>query len=189
MKPLKILIAIAVLGWASAALAAEPLGFGLSKKYCLGDVCLGEANADHPDLKIGSVLKKAARYKKMPICNSSDASVYLRDVKFKNGTQGTIYLLADPGNPNVQLEKYFRISSITVKFDPFLSAEGVKELQQKIASRYGMEQTSTYAFGVKDGKRSISLTVSPWESRIAISGIDNPEFQAQSGCSPELPNL
>ncbi|MCE5180909.1 MAG: hypothetical protein LLG15_03820 [Betaproteobacteria bacterium] len=189
MKPLETLIIVAALGWASAALAAEPLGFGLSKKYCLGDVCLGEADADHPDLKIGATLKKAARYKKIPICNGSDALVYLRDVKFKNGTQGVVYLLADPGNPNTQIEKYFRISSITVKFDPFLSANDVKELQQKIAARYGMEQTSTYAFGVKDGKRLVSLTVSPWESRIAVSGIDNPEFQAQPGCSPKLPNL
>jgi len=115
--------------------------------------------------------------------------VYLRDVKFRNGTQGIIYLLADPGNLNARPEKYFRISSITVKFDPFLSAEGVKELQQKIASRYGMERSSSYGFGVKDGKRAISFTVSPWESRIAVNGIDNPEFQAQPGCSPKLPNL
>jgi hypothetical protein len=130
-----------------------------------------------------------ARHKKIPICNSSDASVYLRDVKFRNGTQGTIYLLADPGNLNVRHEKYFRICSVTVKFDPFLSAEGVKELQQKIADRYGMERSSSYGFGVKDGKRAISFTVSPWESRIAVNGIDNSEFQAQPGCSPKPPNL
>ncbi|GAO36919.1 hypothetical protein SCT_2334 [Sulfuricella sp. T08] len=189
MKQLKFLILALGLVWTTAILAGEPLGFGLLKKYCLGDICLGEADADHPELKIGEALRKAARYKKIPICNSSDASVYLRDVKFRNGTQGVIYLLADPGSPNAQPEKYFRISSITVKFDPFLSAEGVKELQQKIAARYGMERSSSYSFGVKDGKRSISFTVSPWESRIAVNGIDNPEFQAQPGCSPKIPNL
>lgn len=189
MKSLKFIIIVFVLSWTAVALAGEPLGFGLSKKYCLGDVCLGEADADHPELKIGEVLRKAARYKKAPICNSSDASVYIRDVKFRNGTQGIIYLLADPGNLNPQPEKYFRISSITVKFDPFLSAEAVKELQQKIAGRYGMERSSSYGYGVKDGKRSISFTVSPWESRIAVNGIDNPEFQAQPGCSPKPPNL
>jgi len=189
MKPLKYIIFVFALSWTTAALAGEPLGFGLSKKYCLGDVCLGEADADHPELKIGEALRKAARYKKIPICNKSDASVYLRDVKFRNGTQGIIYLLADPGNLNARPEKYFRISSITVKFDPFLSAEGVKELQQKIAGRYGMERSSSYGFGVKDGKRSISFTVSPWESRIAVNGIDNLEFQAQPGCSPKPPNL
>lgn len=189
MKQINYLIIIFSLIWTAAALAGEPPGFGLSKKYCLGDVCLGEADADHPELKIGEALKKAARYKKVPICNSSDASVYLRDVKFSNGTQGTIYLLADPTNPNAKLEKYFRISSIAVKFDPFLLADEVKELQQKIADRYGMERSSSYGFAVKDGKRSVSLTVSPWESKIAVSGIDNPEFQAQPGCSPKLPNL
>lgn len=189
MKLLKYLIIVVALGGTTATLAGELLSFGLSKKYCLGEVCLGEADADHPQLKIGETLRKAARHKKIPICNSSDASVYLRDVKFRNGTQGVIYLLADPGNPNARPEKYFRISSITVKFDPFLSAEGVKELQQKIADRYGMERSSSYGFGVKDGKRTISLTVSPWESRIAVNGIDNPEFQAQPGCSPKLPNL
>ncbi|MBU1690157.1 MAG: hypothetical protein KJ958_14155 [Gammaproteobacteria bacterium] len=189
MKSLKYIVIAFVLSWTTVVLAGEPLGFGLSKKYCLGDVCLGEADADHPELKIGEALRKAARYKKTPICNSSDASVYLRDVKFRNGTQGVIYLLADPGNLNAQPEKYFRISSITVKFDPFLSADGVKELQQKIASRYGMERSSSYSFGAKDGKRTISFTVSPWESRIAINGIDNLEFQAQPGCSPKLPNL
>jgi hypothetical protein len=189
MKPLKYLIFVFALSWTTAALAGEPLGFGLSKKYCLGDVCLGEADADHPELKIGEALRKAARHKKIPICNSSDASVYLRDVKFRNGAQGIIYLLADPGNLNTRPEKYFRISSITVKFDPFLSAEGVTELQQKIADRYGMERSSSYGFGVKDGKRSINFTVSPWESRIAVNGIDNQEFQAQPGCSPKPPNL
>jgi len=189
MKTLKYIIIVFALSWTTAALAGEPLGFGLSKKYCLGDVCLGEADADHPELKIGEALRKAARYKKIPICNSSDASVYLRDVKFRNGTQGILYLLADPGNLNTRPEKYFRISSITVKFDPFLSAEGVKELQQKIAGRYGMERANEYSFGVKDGKRAISFTVSPWESRIAVNGIDNPEFQAQPGCSPKPPNL
>ncbi len=189
MKPLKYLIIVLALGWTTAALAGEPLGFGLSKKYCLGDVCLGESDADHPELKMGEALRKAARYKKLPICNISDASVYLRDVKFRNGTQGVIYLLADPGNRNIRPEKYFRISSITVKFDPFLSAEEVKELEQKIAGRYGMARSSSYSFGVKDGKRTISLTVSPWESRIAVDGIVNPEFQSQPGCSPKLPNL
>jgi len=190
MKPLNTLIIIAfALGWTTAAPAGEPLGFGLSKKYCLGEVCLGESDADHPELKIGEALRKAARYKKVPICNISDASVYLRDVKFRNGTQGIIYLLADPGNLNARPEKYFRISSITVKFDPFLSADGVKELQQKIAGRYGMERSSSYGFGIKDGKRSISFTVSPWESRIVVNGIDNPEFQAQPGCSPKPPEL
>ncbi|HUW50666.1 MAG TPA: hypothetical protein VMV75_06590 [Sulfuricella sp.] len=189
MKPIKYVIIVCGLVWTTAALAGEPLGFGLSKKYCLGDVCLGEADADHPELKIGDALKKAARYKKIPICNSSDASVYLREVKFRNGTQGTIYLLADPGNLNAKPEKYFRISSITVKFDPFLSAEEVKELQQKIAGRYGMERSSSYSFGVKDGKRSISFTVAPWESRITVNGIDNSEFLAQPGCAPKLPNL
>lgn len=189
MKPLKYIIFVFALSWTTAALAGEPLGFGLSKKYCLGDVCLGEADADHPELKIGEALRKAARYKKIPICNKSDASVYLRDVKFRNGTQGIIYLLADPGNPTARPEKYFRISSITVKFDSFLSAEDVKALELKIAGRYGMERSSSYGFGVKDGKRAISFTVSPWESRIAVNGIDNPEFQAQPGCSPKLPNL
>jgi hypothetical protein len=143
----------------------------------------------HPELKIGEALRKAAQYKKIPICNISDASVYLRDVKFRNGTQGIIYLLADPGNLNARYEKYFRISSVTVKFDPFLSADGVKELQQKIASRYGMTRSNEYSFGVKDGRRGVSLTVSPWESKIAVEGLDNPEFQAQPGCSPEPPNL
>ncbi|GEM_PF-6308595 len=189
MKHLKYIIIVFAYIWAVPALADELLGFGLSKKYCLGDVCLGEADADHPELKIGEALRKAARYKKIPICNSSDASVYLRDVRFRNGAQGVIYLLADPGNPNAKPEKYFRISSITVKFDPFLSADGVKELQQKIADRYGMERSSSYGFGIKDGKRSISFTVSPWESRIAVNSIDNQEFQAQPGCSPKLPNL
>ena len=189
MKLLRYIIIVFLLCWTTAPLAGEPLGFGLSKKYCLGDVCLGEADADHPELKIGGALRKVARYKKAPICNSSDASVYLRDVKLKNGMQGIIYLLADPGNLNNRPEKYFRISSITVKFDPFLSADGVKELQQKIAGRYGMERSSAYGFGVKDGNRSISFTVSPWESRLAVNGIDNLEFQAQPGCSPESPNL
>jgi hypothetical protein len=189
MKSLKYIIFVFALGWTTTTLAGEPLGFGLSKKYCLGDVCLGEADADHPELKIGEALRKASRYKKIPICNGSDASVYLRDVKFRNGTQGIIYLLADPGNPNARYEKYFRISSITVKFDPFLTAEGVKELQQRIVDRYGMERSSSYGFGVKDGKRTISFTASPWEARIAVNGIDNPEFQAQPGCSPNLPNL
>ena len=189
MKPLNYIIIVFALSWTTVALADESLGFGLTKKYCLGDVCLGEADADHPELKIGEALRKAARYKKIPICNKSDASVYLRDVKFRNGTQGIIYLLADPGNLNARPEKYFRISSITVKFDPFLSAEGVKELQQKIAGRYGMERSSSYGFGVKDGRRSIDFTVSPWESRIAVNGIDNSEFQTQPGCLPKLPNL
>ena len=69
MKPLTYLIIVFALSWAPAALAGEPIGFGLSKKYCLGDVCLGEADADHPDLKIGEALRKAARYKKIPLCN------------------------------------------------------------------------------------------------------------------------
>lgn len=189
MKLLKCIIIAALSLWTTATLAGEPLGFGLSKKYCLGDVCLGEADADHPELKIGEALRKAARNKKIPICNISDASVYLRDVKFRNGAQGIIYLLADPSNPNARPEKYFRISSITVKFDPFLTAEGVKELQQKISGRYGMERSSSYGFGVKDGKRSIDFTVSPWESRIAVNGIDNSEFQTQPGCLPKPPNL
>lgn len=189
MKPLKYIVTIFVLGWTTAALAAEPLGFGLSKKYCLGDVCLGETDADHPELKIGEVLRKAARYKKIPICNSSDASVYLRNVKFSNGTQGIIYLLADPGSLNPRPEKYFRISSITVKFDPLLSPESVKELQEKIVGRYGMERASSYSFGVRDGKRTISFSISPWESKIAVEGIGNPEFQAQPGCSPKPLNL
>lgn len=189
MKSLNYIIIVSVLSWATSTLAGEPLGFGLSKKYCLGEICLGEADADHPELKIGDVLKKAARYKKPPICNSSEASVYLRDIKFRNGTQGTIDLLADPDNLNARPEKYFHISSITVKFDPFLSAVGVNELQQKIVSRYGMERSSSYGFEVKDGKRAISFTVSPWESRLAVNGIDNTEFQAQPGCSPKLPNL
>jgi hypothetical protein len=189
MKQIKYCIIIFGLMGTTATMAGESLGFGLSKKYCLGDVCLGETDADHPELKIGEALKKAARYKKIPICNRSDASVYLREVKFRNGTQGIIYLLADPGNLNAKPEKYFRISSITVKFDPFLSAEGVKDIQQKIVSRYGMERTSSYSFGIKDGKRSIGFTVSPWESRIAVNGIDNSEFLAQPGCSPKPPNL
>lgn len=177
------------LGWAAGALASEPPGFGLSKKYCLGDVCLGEANADHPELKIGEVLRKAARSKKPPICNGSDATLYLRDVKFRNGTQGAIYLLADPGNPRAPLDKYFRISSITVKFDPFLSAEAVKALEQKIAARYGMEKSGSYGYAVKDGKRTITLAVTPWESRITVSGISNAEFLAQPGCSLNVPEL
>lgn len=190
MKSLRYVVTIVfAFSWTSASLAGEPLGFGLSKKYCLGDICLGEADTDHPELKIGEAIRKTARYKKPPICNSSDASVYLRDIKLKNGMQGIIYLLADPGNLNNHPEKYFRISSITVKFDPFLSAESVKELQQKISGRYGMERSSSYGFGVKDGNRSISFTVSPWESRIAINGIDNTEYQAQPGCSPKPPNL
>ena len=174
---------------ASSALAAEPLGFGLSNKYCLGDVCLGEGDANHPELKISVELKKVAKYKKIPICRINDASVYLREVKYKNGTEGSIYLNADPANLSAKAEKYFRISSITVKFSPFLSAEAVTALEQKIASRYKMVKASTYSYEVNDGKRTISLTVAPWESRLAVSGFDSAEFAAQPGCGQQIPNL
>lgn len=189
MKQIKYSLIILGFIWTTAALASEPLGLGLSKKYCLGDVCLGETDADHPELKIGEALKRSARYKRFPICSIAEASVSLRDVKFKNGTQGIIILHADPGNPSAQPEKYFRVSSITVKFDPFLSADAVKALEQKIASRYGMERASSYSFGVKDGKRTVGFTATPWESRLVVNGIDSSEYLAQPGCTQNLPNL
>lgn len=175
--------------WASATFAAEPVGFGLSKKYCLGDVCLGDTDANHPELKIGAALKKVAKYKKIPVCRVTDATVNLREVKFKNGTEGSLILQADPGNLNPRHEKYFRISSITVKFSPFLTAEGVKQLEQKIAGRYNMVRATAYSYEVNDGKRTISLAVAPWESRLAVGGFDNAEFLAQPGCAQQVPNL
>lgn len=175
--------------WVTSAAAGESPGFGLSSKYCLGDVCLGETDANHPELKISDALKKVAKYKKIPICRMADASVNLREVKFKNGTEGSINLNADPRNLNSKPEKYFRISSITVKFSPALSAEGVKQLEQKIVGRYKMVRATAYSYEVYDGKRTISLTVAPWESRLTVTGFENVEFLAQPGCAPIMPNL
>lgn len=170
--------------------AAVPLGFGLSNKYCLGDVCLGEAAANHPELKISEELKKVAKYRKAPVCRFNEASVYLREVKYKNGTEGSIYLLADPANLSPNLEKYFRISTITVKFSPFLSPEAAKALEQKIAGRYKMARASAYSYEVKDGSRTIRLTVSTWESSLVMTGVDGSEYSAQPGCAQEqIPNL
>ena len=189
MNQIKFSLVFIGLMWAACSVAGEPIGFGLTNKYCLGDVCLGEVDANHPELKIADALKKVVKYKKIPVCRAADASVNLREVKFHNGTEGSINLNADPNNLNPAPEKYFRISSITVKFSPFLTAEGVKQLEQKIAGRYKMVLATAYSYEVNDGKRTISLTVAPWESRLAVSGFDAAEFLAQPGCAQQVPNL
>jgi len=189
MKQIEFGLVVIGLMWATSTVAAEPVGFGLAGKYCLGDVCLGETDANHPELKISDALKKVAKYKKIPVCRAADATVNLREVKFNNGTEGSVNLQADPSNLDPRPEKYFRISSITVKFSPFLTAEGVKLMEQKIAGRYNMVRATAYSYEVNDGKRTISLTVAPWESRLAVTGFDNAEFLAQPGCVHQMPNL
>lgn len=189
MSQIKFCVICFCVLWATGSLAAEPIGFGLTKKYCLGDVCLGDSGAMHSELKAGAALKKAVKYKDAPICRVADASVNIREVRFNNGSEGSVGLHADPVQWRPQVDQYFRISSVTVKFSPFLSAEGVKQLEQKIAGRYSMVRATAYSYEVVDGKRIISLTVAPWESRLVVSGFDNAEFLAQPGCESKIPSL
>lgn len=166
--------------------AAPNLGFGLSQRYCLGSICLGDVDADHPELGIKSVFYDIKRIK-IPICYSS--TFPLPAYRFPDGSQGEFTIQNDPGKPN-GIDEYFRIQSIRIRFDPPLSPETAKNLEQKIVNRYNMKKSTYRTFYVSDGKRKITFTNNGSANfNLDVTGIEGAEYLAQPGCIRKVPDL
>lgn len=187
MKFIKNGLAVVLICLAADIHAAQGVGFGLSQKYCLGSICLGDVDADHPELNIKSVfydIKKVV----IPICYNSTFPVPA--YKFPDGSQGEFTIQNDPANPNGGIDRYYRIQSIRIRFDPPLSAESARNLEQKIVSRYGMKKSTYGTFSVRDGKRKITFTNNGSANfNLDVTGIDSTEYLAQPGCIRKVPEL
>lgn len=167
--------------------AAQGLGFGLSQKYCLGTICLGDIDAEHPELNIKSVFYDIKKIK-IPICYSSTFPV--PPYRFPDGFQGEFTIQNDPGRSNASIDEYFRIQSIRIRFDPALSPETARNLEQKIVSRYGMKKSTYRTFYVLDGTRKITFTNNGAANfNLDVTGIDGAEYLAQPGCTRKVPDL
>lgn len=173
------------LGVATAALAQT--GFGLSKKYCLGDICLGDAAAEHPELNIKSIfadIKPIA----VPVCYSSTFTTPVHD--FANGSLGDFTIQNDPASQNADIMQYFRIQAIRIRFNPPLTPDSANRIEQDIVSRYGMRKSSYRTFYVQDGKRRINFSDNGSANyNLTVTGIERTEYQAQPGCIRKVPSL
>jgi len=187
MRLLKFSLVFLCFLWASNVLAENKIGFGLSQQYCLGKICLGDAAADHPELNTKSIfidMKRASA----PICYSSTFPTPMYN--FQDGSLGEFTIQNDPINIDSNIEKYYRVQSIRIRFNPPLSQDVAKNLEKDIVNRYKMKKSSFATYFVPDGKRRINFTNNGSTTfSLYVTGIDGSEYQAQPGCTSTAPRL
>lgn len=173
--------------WASQAPADNTIGFGLSQKYCLGSICLGDPAADHPELAAKTIFGDMKRVA-IPTCYSSTfpSPVY----NFQDGRLGEFIIQNDPTNLDENIEKYYRVQSIRIRFNPPLAQDVARKIEQDIVSRYHMKKASFGTFTLQDGKRKIYFTDNGSTTfSLHVTGIDGSEYAAQPGCTRKEPKL
>lgn len=187
MRFIKLSFVFFCLIWTTSALAEKGSGFGLTQKYCLGSICLGDAAADHPEINAKSIfsdIKKIA----IPTCYSSTfpSPIY----NFQDGSMGEFVIQNDPANLDDKIEKYYRVQSIRIRFNPPLAREVAQKLEQDIVSRYRMKKASYGTFTYQDGKRKIYFTDNGSTTfSIYMTGVEGSEYAAQPGCTRTAPRL
>lgn len=172
---------------ADLTLADNTIGFGLSQKYCLGNICLGDAAADHTELSAHSIfgdMKKVS----VPTCYSSTFPSPVYD--FQDGRLGEFIIQNDPAKLDENIEKYYRVQSIRIRFNPPLAQDVARKIEQDIVSRYHMKKASFGTFILQDGKRRIYFTNNGSTTfGLHVTGIDGSEYAAQPGCTRKEPRL
>jgi hypothetical protein len=187
MRFIKFSLLFCCLIWTSNVFAEKPIGFGLSQKYCLGSICLGDPAADHAELNAKSIFGDMKRIA-IPTCYSSTFSspVY----NFQDGSLGEFIIQNDPTNIDDNVEIYYRVQSIRIRFNPPLAADVARKLEQDIVNRYRMKKTSFGTFILQDGKRKIYFTDNGSTTfSLYVTGIDGSEYAAQPGCTRKAPRL
>lgn len=187
MRPIKFILIFVCLTWTPYALAEKAIGFGLSQKYCLGNICLGDPAADHPELNAKSIFSDMKRIS-IPTCYNSTFPSPIYD--FRDGSMGEFTIQNDPGNPDTDVAKYYRVQSIRIRFNPPLTRDVARKLEQDIVSRYKMKKDSFGTFILQDGKRKIYFTDNGSTTfSLTVTGIDGSEYTAQPGCVRKVPKL
>ncbi|MDP2783269.1 MAG: hypothetical protein Q8O38_01555 [Sulfurimicrobium sp.] len=187
MRFIKFSLVFFCLIWTTNAFAEKTIGFGLSQKYCLGNICLGDPAADHPELNAKSIFGDMKRIS-IPTCYSSTFSTPLYD--FRDGSLGEFIIQNDPANPDAHVEKYYRVQSIRIRFNPPLAPDVARNLEQGIVNRYRMKKDSFGTFILQDGKRKIYFTDNGATTfSLYVTGMDDSEYAAQPGCTRKAPKL
>lgn len=172
---------------ATGAFAGQAIGFGLSQKYCLGKICLGDPAADHPELDARSIFGDIKKIS-IPTCYSSTFSAPL--YTFPDGSLGEFIIQNDPTNPAGDAARYYRVQSIRIRFNPPLAQDVARKLEQDIVRRYRMKKTSYGTFILQDGKRTVYFTDNGSTTfSLYVTGIDGSEYAAQPGCTRKAPKL
>jgi len=187
MRFIKLSLSFLCLIWTTCACAEQAIGFGLSQKYCLGNICLGDPAADHPELKAKSIfgdMKKVS----IPTCYNSTFPTPIHD--FQDGSLGEFIIQNDPANLDSNVEKYYRVQTIRIRFNPPLAQDVARKLEQDIVTRYKMKKASFGTFTLQDGKRKIYFTDNGSTTfSLSVTGIDGSEYAAQPGCTRKAPKL
>lgn len=187
MRFIKFSLVFFCLIWIPRAFAEGAIGFGLSQKYCLGNICLGDPAASHPELNAKSIFGDMKRIS-IPTCYSSTFPTPIYD--FQDGSLGEFIIQNDPANLDRNVEKYYRVQSIRIRFNPPLTQDVAKKLEQDIVQRYRMKKASFGTFTLQDGKRKIYFTDNGSTTfSLYVTGIDGSEYAAQPGCIRKLPKL
>ena len=173
--------------WTTSVFAENTIGFGLAQKYCLGKICLGDPAADHPELNTKAIFGDIKQIS-IPTCYSSTFSAPL--YTFPDGSLGEFIIQNDPANLDSKAERYYRVQSIRIRFNPPLAQDVARKLEQDIVKRYRMKKTSYGTFILQDGKRRIYFTDNGSTTfSMHVTGIDGSEYAAQPGCTREAPRL
>jgi hypothetical protein len=173
--------------WPTQAFADKTPGFGLTQKYCLGKICLGDAAADHPELNAKSVFSDMKRVS-IPTCYNSTFSTPAYN--FQDGSLGEFIIQNDPVNLGGNIETYYRVQSIRIRFNPPLAQDVAKKLEQDIVTRYRMKKISFGTFVAQDGSRKIYFSDNGSTTfSLYVTGIDGSEYAAQPGCTRKAPSL
>lgn len=187
MRFIKSSLVFLCLLWSANVFAEKTIGFGLSQKYCLGNICLGDPAADHPELNAKSIFGDMKRIS-IPTCYSSTFSSPVYD--FKDGSMGEFIIQNDPANIDGNIEKYYRVQSIRIRFNPPLAQDVARKLEQDIVNRYRMKKTSFGTFILQDQTRKIYFTDNGSTTfSLYVTGMDGSEYSAQPGCTRKTPKL
>jgi hypothetical protein len=184
---IKLSLVFFCLIWTSSVFADKTSGFGLSQKYCLGNICLGDPAADHPELNAKSIFGDMKKIS-VPTCYNSTFPSPIYD--FQDGSMGEFIIQNDPANLDGNVEKYYRVQSIRFRFNPPLAQDVARKLEQDIVTRYRLKKASFGTFTLQDGKRKIYFSNNGSTTfSLYVTGVDGSEYAAQPGCTRKEPKL